>query len=236
MGFMTTFKANRAYRAHAAGNLEAAKAGYAAAFAEGLNNPKLLLAYAMLLLRAGDYERAAEVLRKADKAPGVLPDQKNQIIAHYAIAIWKLGRLDKAVELLQALFRKGKTGFLYGALGFLLIEQGDAEAALAFNREAVAYDDEDPVCLDNLAQTYDRLLNDKESARPYFERALKFKPGAIDSNYFLAQYDVEEGKPADAVAKLEVAVAGRFSPMNYATPAQIQAQLDALKARTPGEG
>lgn len=247
MGFMTNLKANKIYRLHVKGDLEAAKAGYEQLYAEGLNDPKLLLAYAMLLLRAGDYERAVEALRKAEKAPGVTADQKSQIIAHFAVAIWKQGRLSRAIELLQELFRKGKTGTLYGMLGFLLIEKaagmtpgGDAQVtaediraakdeAIAFNKEAVDYDEDDAVCLDNLAQAYYRLLGNKEEARPYFERALKQKPGAIDTNYFLALYDIEQGNAAAAVAKLETAAEGRFSPMNYVTKEMIQAQLEGLQ-------
>ncbi len=231
MGFMTNLKAGSAYREHVKGNLAAAKAGYAAAYAEGMNNAKYLIAYGLLLLREGEYDKTIEILRKAEKAPAVTPEQKQQIIAHYAIAIWKQGRTDRAVELLQDLYRRGKSGFLYGTLGFLLVEQGNAEEALAFNLEAVEYDEEDPVCLDNLAQTYYRLLKDKETARTYFQRALKKKPGAIDSNYFLAQYDVEEGKLAEAIEKLETVLEGRFSPLNYVTKSLVEEQLAQLKAK-----
>ena len=247
MGFLTNIKANKAYRLHAKGDLEAARAGYEQAYAEGLSDPKTLIAYALLLLRTGGYERAVEVLRRAEKAPGVTADQRVQIISHFAVAIWKLGRLDRAIELLQELFRKNKTGTLYGTLGYLLIDKaermtpggdppitaGDIRAAkdeaIAFNLEAVDYDEDDPVCLDNLAQAYYRLLGDKDAARPYFERALQNKPGAIDTNYFLAQYDAEQEKAADAIAKLETAAKGRFSPMNYATPEMVRAQLEKLR-------
>lgn len=229
MGFLKNLKANQAYREHAKGNVEAAKAGYEQAFAEGMDNAKFLLAYAMLLLRDEQYEKAIEVLRKAEKAPGITVEQKNQVVAHYAVAIWKLGKVDRSVELLKDVFRRGKNGFLYSILGFLLIEQGNAEEALAFNQEAVDYDEDDAVCIDNLAQTYYRLMNDRETAKGYFEQALKRKPGAIDTNYFLAQYDVEEGHIDAAIEKLETASQGRFSPLNHASKDQILAQIEALR-------
>ncbi len=247
MGFMTTLKANKAYRLHAKGEIEAARAGYEEAYTEGLNDPKLLIAYAMLLLRSGDYDRTVEVLRKADKAPGVTPDQKTQIVSHFAIAIWKQGRINRSVELVEDLFRKKRTGTLYGILGTLLIEKAAAmqvsedppvtaediqaakNRAIAFNKEAVDYDDADSICLDNLGQAYYRLLGDKASARPFFEKALKHKPTAIDSNYFLALYDIEEGKTAQAAEKLETAASGRFSPMNYVTLEMAQKKLAEIK-------
>ena len=247
MGFLTNMKANKAYRLHARGDLEGAKAGYELAYAEGLCDAKLLSAYALLLLRAGDYQRAVEVLRKAEKAPVVTADQKAQIIQHYAVAIWKLGRQERALELLKEMFRKQKTGALYGMLGFLLVERASAmqpggdppvtpqdiqaakDEALAFNREAVDYDEDDAICLDNLGQACYRLFGDKATARTCFERALRNKPGAIDTNYFLAQFDLEEGRAEAAIEKLETAREGRFSPLNYATREMVEAQLARIK-------
>jgi len=243
-------KANQAYRLHVKGDVEGAEALYAQACAEGLNAPKLLLAYAVLLLRTGDYERCVQVLRKAEKAPGATPDQKAQIIQHYAVALWKMGQQDRALEWLWQLFHKQKTGALYGVLGFLLIEKAagmkaggeatvtaaDCEAAkdkaVAFNREAVEYDEDDAVCLDNLGQACHRLLGDKAEARTYFERALERKPNAIDTNYFLAQYDLEAGRTAEAVEKLETAAAGRFSPLNYTTREMVETQLKQLRGES----
>ncbi|MCL2812592.1 MAG: tetratricopeptide repeat protein [Clostridia bacterium] len=236
MGFLTKLNANKAYRLHVKGDLEAAKAGYDQAYAEGLSDPKLLSTYAVLLLRLGDYERAVEVLRKAEKAPGITADQKNQVIQHYAVAIWKLGQKDRALDWLWKVFRNQKTGTLYGVLGFLLIEKAvddktAIDEALAFNLEAVDYDEDDPVCLDNLAQAYYRLLDDKDAARPYFERALAQKPGAVDTNYFLAQYDVEAGRTAQAIEKLETVLEGRISPLNYVTREMVEAQLAQLRGK-----
>ena len=126
--------------------------------------------------------------------------------------------------------QKGPNGLVYGALGFLYIQAGDAEKALAFNREALEYDDEDPVVLDNLGQTYYRLLNDPETARTYFEKALEYKENQIDTLYFLSRYDLAEGRTEAAAAKLEKAAEGRFSPLNYVTKAQIEEELAHLKA------
>ncbi len=229
MGFMTNFKAQKAYRAHAKGDLAMARTGYDQAYAEGMNDPKLLLAYALLLLRAQEYETCIDVLRRAEKAPNVTAEQKQQAMVHYAICIAKQGKIDRAIELLQNQFHRAKSGFLFGTLGSLLIEKGDAEAALAFNREAIEYDEEDPIFLDNMGQTYYRLMQDKEAAKPFFARALAKKPTAIDTNYYLAQYDLDAGDTAAAIEKLETAVEGRFSPLNSVTKEQVQTQLDALR-------
>ncbi len=229
MGFLQDFKAQRAVVAHSKGKMDEAYKLYEEAYAGGMSKARFLLPYSIMLLRRGEYEKARDVLKKVEKAPGGLtPDQRNQMLTNYAIASWKLGRIDYAIELLREVFRKGANGTIYGTLGFLLIEKGDFEEALSFNQEAVAYDEEDPVALDNLAQTYYRLGNDKEKARPWFEKALSHKENAIDTNYFLALYDIEAGDKEAAREKLEIARQGRFSPLNYATPELVDRTMQSL--------
>ena len=229
MGLLTKFKARRALIAHGRGNTDEAYAQYCQAYEEGLTAPRILLPFSILLLRRGEYEKAKEVLKKVEKAPeGVTPDQRAQMLTNYAVASWKTGRLAYAVDLLKEVHRKGPNGINYGTLGFLLIEQGDLDEALAFNQEAVAYDDEDPVVVDNLAQTYYRLAHDKEEALKWFEKALALKDSAIDTNYFLALYDMEAGRAQEAREKLEIAREGRFSPLNHATVELIDEALAQL--------
>ena len=194
-----------------------------------MNKARFLLPFSILLLRAGDYPKAREVLKKVEKSPGgITPDQRNQMLTNYAIASWKEGRLEYAIELLREVYKKGATGSIYGVLGFLLIEKGDFDEALSFNREAVEYDDEDPVTLDNLAQTYYRLSHDKAEARKWFEKAILLKEDAIDTNYFLALYDIEEGKTEKARERLTAASEGRFSPLNFATREMVEEKLASL--------
>lgn len=229
MAFFKDMKAQKALTAHGKGKTEEALKLYEEAYAEGMNKARFLLPYSILLLRTGDYEKAREVLKKAEKSPGGLtPDQRNQLLLNYAVASWKLGRTDYAVDLLREVYRKGPSGMIYGTLGFLLIEKGDFEEALRFNQEAVEYDDEDPITLDNLAQTYYRLGNDKEEARKWFDKAIALKEEAIDTNYFLALYAIEEGKLEEARERLDTASRGRFSPLNYATLEMIEKQLALL--------
>lgn len=229
MAFFKDVKAQKALTAHGKGKTEEAMKLYEEAYAEGMDKARFLLPYSILLLRAGAYEKTREVLKKVEKSPGGLStEQRNQMLTNYAIASWKLGRIDYAVDLLREVYRKGPNGIIYGVLGFLLIEKGDFEEALAFNKEAVEYDEEDPIALDNLAQTYYRLGNDKEEARKWFMRAVAQKEEAIDSNYFLALYDIEEGHIEKARERLTVASEGRFSPLNYVTLEQIKEQLASL--------
>lgn len=217
--------------AHQKGEYDKARALYDEAVQKGANKPAILIGYAVLLLRSGKYQEGVDLLRKAEKMPGITKEQKNQILLHYSVGIWKLGHLDRALELLQDLFRRGKTGVLYETLGYLMVETGNFEAALAFNKEAVEYDDEDAICLDNLGQTYCRLGNDWDSAKPLFDKAFELKPEQIDTLYFLAQYDAKEGRFDQAMEKLQKALEGRFSPLNYATRERVEEQIRIVEGK-----
>ena len=57
---------------------------------------------------------------------------------------------------------------------------------------------------------------------------IELKEGQIDTLYFLAQYDIEAGDNAAAKKKLEKAMEGRFSPLNYATREKVEGLLKTL--------
>ena len=266
-------KAGRAYREQKKGNRAEAIRLYEECFAEGLNDPRYVLAYAVLIIRDGQYQKAREFLVKHQKAPGMTPDQRTTLIVDYAACCFRMGETDKAVRKLEELYRKNPNGLIYQTLGYLYVEQYDArkkaaflaretelqeqgdpepqvsaetredsepmtledrweagkQKALQFNTEAVDYDDEDSVCLDNLGQTWYRVMEDPEKAKPWFDRAHAQKPEQIDTLYFLSRYDLEKGDRAAAAEKLEKALEGNFSPLNYCTRDEIQAELNRVR-------
>ena len=234
MGFMDGIKARQALGKHQKGDYQGAMAEYKVLYEKGFISCSYLLPYTVLLLREGgeeNYLKVKEILKRCEKASDINQERRQQLLMNYAVAQYKLGEMEKALQLLERSHQKGACGLTYGALGFLYIEAGLADKALAYNLEALDYDDEDPVILDNLAQTYYRLLNDKEKAREYFEKALEFKEGQIDTLYFLSLYDEEEGKYAAAAEKLEKALEGRFSPLNYAHKARVEETLARVKGK-----
>ena len=228
MSFMGNMAGNKALAAHGKGEYQKALELYAQAYEKGMDKPRLLRGYSVLLIRTSQFDKALEVLKRMEKMP-MDAKEKNDLHINYAIILWQKGHLDRAMEILEDEFRHTKNGTLYSIIGYLKIEQGDAEEAIRFNKEALEYDDEDPVFLDNLGQTYYRLVGDKETAKIYFDKAIALKPKAIDTNYFLALYDIENGDIESAKDRLDTARVGMFSPLNYATPEMIDAKRDELR-------
>lgn len=107
--------------------------------------------------------------------------------------------------------------------------QEGIDKMFAFIQDSVDYDDEDPVCLDNLGQAYYRVTGEKDKAKEWFEKAHAEKDSQIDTLWFLSRYDLEAGDKAAAIAKLEKALDGRFSPLNFCTKDMVQEEVERLK-------
>lgn len=227
MGMFTIFKAHKAAKKYADGDVEGAMQLYKEAMGEGLQDLRYILSYSALLIRQGSYQEARDLLIKVQTYP-MSDDQKRQLFVNYASCVYKMGEIEKGIELLERQHQKQPSGIVYETLGYLYVEAGNAEKALPYNLEAVEYDDEDPIVLDNLGQTYYRLLGDKAQAKEYFQKAIKIKPGQIDTLYFLAQYDIEAGDTTSAKEKLKKALEGRFSPLNYASREKVEELIHTL--------
>lgn len=107
--------------------------------------------------------------------------------------------------------------------------QEGIDKMFAFIQESVDYDDEDPICLDNLGQAYYRVTGEKDKAKEWFEKAHAEKDSQIDTLWFLSRYDLEAGDKAAAIAKLEKALDGRFSPLNFCTKDMVREEVERLK-------
>ena len=197
------------------------------------------------------------LLIKAQKCPDLTPDQKSQLFVDYAACLMKKGELDKAIHLLEKQHNRAPIGLTYQTLGYMYVEKYSgakpvAEAAPEKAAEALEmpdteasteaaeeqpkvkespdHDHEDPVCLDNLGQAYYRVTGEKDKAKEWFEKAHAEKDSQIDTLWFLSRYDLEAGDKAAAIAKLEKALDGRFSPLNFCTKEMVQEEVERLKA------
>ena len=240
MGFMATIKAQQAMRAHGKGDLEQAKKLYEEAIDKGLMSARPMLGYAILLIREGSYDKAIHLLEKQhNRAPigltyqtlGYMYVEKYSGAKPVAEAV-----PEKAAEALEMPDTEASTEAAEEPPKVKTQEDIDREwqegidKMFAFIQESVDYDDEDPVCLDNLGQAYYRVTGEKDKAKEWFEKAHAEKDSQIDTLWFLSRYDLEAGDKAAAIAKLEKALDGRFSPLNFCTKEMVQEEVERLKA------
>lgn len=245
-GMMNEMTARKAYKAHVTGNQlsEKGKAAeakaehekaldlYAKAIAAGNNKPIYLMAYGVLLLRFRRFEEAKELFLKAEKSREITKAERAQLRINFAICQWKLGNLDSAIEQLKIAKNNNANGTIYGSLGYVLIEKarqtGNFTEALAFNTEALEYDDEDAVILDNLGQLH-LSMGDKEKALQYFTKAHDIKPAQVDTLYYLAKLAIERGETDKAKEYLNSALTGNYSALCTTTREQAQELLAGIK-------
>lgn len=250
MGFIGDFKASidarKAYTAHVKGNQlsEQGKAEearvqhenamnlYQKAIDGGMNKPAYLMAYGVLLMRMRRYEEARELFLKAERSKEITKPERAQLRINFAVCQWKLGNLDSAIENLKIAKADSATGVIYGSLGYVLIEKarqtGDYEEALALNQEALEYDSEDAVILDNLGQLY-LSMGEKDKALEYFTKAHEQKPSQVDTLYYLAVLTLEKGDKEQAKEYLNSALTGNYSALATTSREQAQALLDSIR-------
>lgn len=233
MGFWDNYKAtktgSKAYRLHVTG-MQLRKQGkyeeseqklseaiklYGEAYEMGFRKAAALQGYALLLMRAGDFERAREIMLVCSKDKSMSADARFTLRVDFSICQWKMGQLDKAIESMKMAAENGKSGLIYSTLGMYLVEQarntGDFEEVIKFNEEAYEYDDEDAGVLDNMGQMY-LAMSEKSRAEgdaaaageqrakavEYLKKAYEIKPEQVSSAYFLAKTLNEDGDKAQA--------------------------------------
>ena len=239
MGFMATIKAQQAMRAHGKGDLEQAKKLYEEAIDKGLMSARPMLGYAILLIREGSYDKAIHLLEKQhNRAPIGLTYQTlgYMYVEKYSGAKPVAEAApEKAAEAPEMPDTEASTEAAEEQPKVKTQEDIDREwqegidKMFAFIQESVDYDDEDPVCLDNLGQAYYRVTGEKDKAKEWFDKAHAEKDSQIDTLWFLSRYDLEAGDKAAAIAKLEKALDGRFSPLNFCTKDMVREEVERLK-------
>jgi tetratricopeptide (TPR) repeat protein len=215
------------YINHSKGNLDKAEKLYNKAMDKDSLKANHQMSYGVLLLKKGDFERAKKVFEGLLIFSSDKPMIKNSAKINQSIVYWKLGDLDTALEMIQEVHNKLKNTRTYALLGYLLIEAGDLDKALAFNLEAYDYDDTDAELIDNLAQTYYRL-GDKENALKYFKLAEEENPDQISTLYHLGCLYQEKGDLEGAREMFNRALERDISAISSISRSQIEERLASL--------
>ena len=166
MGLLTPIKANKAYRLQQKGQREEARKLYEEAYAEGLNDPRYNQAYALLITRMGEYQKAKEFLVKHQKTPGMSQDQRVTMLVNYATCCFRLGNIDKGIDTLEQQFRKTATGLLYQTLGYLYIEKYDAANKPTFEEGPVTEEETEETPEETAAESEENEAAEEKTLSP----------------------------------------------------------------------
>lgn len=227
MGLMGNIYGLLGYYFHVKDRPDKAIRFYERGMAHDMTKPSYRLAYGVLLLKSGQFQKARDIFSGVLIDPRYKDSVKNMAKLNLSLAYWKLGDIDTAIEMLKELHRKQRTARIYGALGYLLIEKGNLDEAFKYNLEAVKYDDEDPVILDNLAQTY-YLMGKLKEAKRYFEKAESLKEDQVSTLYYLGCIYYQEGNLQAAKEKLEKALECNINPLSTVSREAIQQKLEEV--------
>lgn len=214
-------KANAAY---GRGELEKALVLHEKAYASKFRKQQHAISYAFMLMKAGKPEAAEQVLQEAIRSVKS-EDIKMQAKYNLATAHWLLNKREKALNLLEEVYRDYKTVTVVGNLGYFKL-LNDPESALTFNEEAYEYDDSDLTIVDNLAQNY-FLLGRFEEAAKLYDKVMEKNPKHAESYYYYARTLEELGQGEEASAQAILAIERPLAMVTNIT----KEEMEQLKVR-----
>lgn len=223
-----------AYYTHARGNLEKARPMYERAERLGMTAYNPRMAHGVLMLRTGRYDEAERQFENILKKNVPVKHLDNARL-NFATACWKSGKIDTAITLVEDLEKTHRTARSNATLGFLYIAKGDLDTAIAYNTEALEYDDENHAVMDNLGQAYYRK-GDLDTAQQWFEKNLEMDDKQPDSLYYMGLIKQRQGDYAAARNYFERTLDLRIGTLNTITADQVRASLaevDALEGVQP---
>ncbi len=187
--------------------------------------------YGYALLRDGEVEKGQLILR------GLLLYTKENSAARYqlknllALASWKQGYLDEAIEELEEVVSANyKTTVIYQNLGILYNLKGDFDKALKFNLEAYEYNSDDNIILDNLADSYAKS-GELEKAKELYEELLARdpEPHFPEAYYGYGKVLIELGEKEKGIEMIEKSLTKTFAFFSIKTKEEVEAMLEEYK-------
>ena len=157
---------------------------------------------------------------------------KKELLAktNYALLLWKRGRIDEAVDMLEYVFRRMRTTVIYGNLGYLYIVQGNLEKALKFNEKAYEFAPQNNVILDNLGCTLLALGKLQEAKDVYEEMFQNEKPPKFpEAFYDYGQVKEQLGDLKGAKELYQKALTYPFSGLSNVTKEEVEQALQRLE-------
>ncbi len=220
---------NRAGKKYHNGDFDGALADLRKALSQSPKAHKIRGTYAFLLIKLGHTEEAATEIDKALEGTVIEADKKPLTVTK-ALVLWKQGKVDEAIKLLEELLVTYENTNVYATLGFLYIVKGDYTKALEFNLRAKEFNGSNPVILDNLGTTY-YLCGDFDNAFATYLEVMKNKPNFPEAFYNYARLLDKKGDLEKALYMVRHSLTLRFWNTSTVTKEEIEAYLSELEAK-----
>lgn len=183
--------------------------------------------YGYLLLKQGEIERSEKILNGLIKSD-ITQSEEMQIKSNLALVLWKKGRIDESVEMLEKVYEQYKNTSVYGSLGYMYILKGDIEKALEFNKEAYEYNDTDNIILDNIGQTY-YLSQEYDKAKEIYEKLIPKEPTFPEAYYNYGLVLLKLDMKNNALEQFKKALNYKFSFVSTITKEEIEQKIKELE-------
>ena len=225
-----------AHRAFRRGDVAGSLAAFAKAEAAGRLDIQTTVSYAYLALKTTATELADVLLTRCltqGRRGRPLKESDRRLVESYrALVLWKQGKLDEAVSLLEGLLALGyQTATLYGNLGYFLILQGNLDRAEAVCLQAVDWDPEGKVVLDNLASLYLEKEQWTQAAEVY-ERLLALEPQFPEAWHGAGWAALKTGDASEARRRWKKALELPFHALTTVERSAIEEALVRLDGPT----
>jgi tetratricopeptide (TPR) repeat protein len=219
-------KANRAFSQN---KLEESLALFEKAYHTKGCNFSVKNTYGFVNLKYGNINKAYEIYtdlmsEKLDK------NNSNMVKINLAMVLWKQGKLDEAIDMLEELYKTYKTSALYSTLGSLLIEKGSLEEAYKLILESYEYNDTDKVILDNLGQIY-YLRGENQKAIETFEKLMKLNPHFPEAYFDYSKALINEGEYERALELSREALSKEFNNISTIRRDDVDEQIRLIESR-----
>lgn len=143
------------------------------------------LFYAYLLLRDGRLDKSEKMINDilVERRPDLSRQDYLNAKLNRALIKWKASDIDTAIEMVREIYDENfRTTAVYGVLGYLYMEKGEYQKAMEINQEAVEYNSDDNIIMDNYALNFLHLGDVKRSEELYLS-LLEKNPDFIEPYY-----------------------------------------------------
>lgn len=234
VGFMlyrrrSTLYHNAARRRFTEGDTESALAMMKKAVLADPGDSTVHASCGFMLLKIGRMTEAERMLTIAGNVAKTA-EEKFNVKSTLSLFLWKKGRLEEAIATLDEVMKKFTNTTTYATMGFFRIERGDVKDALAFNREAYAYNDKNPIILDNYATAL-MMAGEQEEARKIFEDLMKLSPTFPDAYYNYGRFLETAGEDEKAADMYQTAISKKFWHTSTVTREEVEFRLGELEAK-----